>query len=175
MVDAALFPALETLLAVARTGSVGAAARQRHITSSAVSQQIRRLETHFGRWQPGEAGEMARAPAPDVQRPARQLLLADLPDAPQSRILVGGVSATSATADYFPIQVLNAVLRRRFGSARTPTIRGDTTGVRAAFDRRRSGGPLALATAAQVDKTAEALAEILAELAGVRSAIAAES
>jgi DNA-binding transcriptional LysR family regulator len=48
MIDTALFPALEALLAVARTGSVGAAARQRHITSSAVSQQIRRLETHFG-------------------------------------------------------------------------------------------------------------------------------
>jgi DNA-binding transcriptional LysR family regulator len=48
MVDAALFPALETLLAVARTGSVGAAARQRHITSSAVSQQVRKLETYFG-------------------------------------------------------------------------------------------------------------------------------
>src|SRR5215813_4257592 len=48
MVDAGLFPALETLLAVARTGSVGAAARQRRITSSAVSQQIRRLEGHFG-------------------------------------------------------------------------------------------------------------------------------
>jgi DNA-binding transcriptional LysR family regulator len=48
MIDAALFPAIETLLAVARTGSVAAAARQRHITSSAVSQQIRRLETHFG-------------------------------------------------------------------------------------------------------------------------------
>jgi DNA-binding transcriptional LysR family regulator len=47
MVNAALFPALETLLAVARTGSVAAAARQRHITSSAVSQQIRRLEGHF--------------------------------------------------------------------------------------------------------------------------------
>jgi DNA-binding transcriptional LysR family regulator len=48
MIDATLFPALETLLAVARTGSVGTAARQRHVTSSAVSQQIRRLETHFG-------------------------------------------------------------------------------------------------------------------------------
>ena len=48
MIDAALFPAFETLLAVVRTGSVAGAARQRHITSSAVSQQIRRLETHFG-------------------------------------------------------------------------------------------------------------------------------
>jgi len=47
MIDVALFPALETLLAVARTGSVGAAARQRHITPSAVSQQIRRLEAHL--------------------------------------------------------------------------------------------------------------------------------
>src|ERR1043166_3399331 len=48
MIIAGLFPALETLIAVARTGSVAAAARQRHITSSAVSQQIRRIETHFG-------------------------------------------------------------------------------------------------------------------------------
>jgi DNA-binding transcriptional LysR family regulator len=47
MINAGLFPALETLLAVARTGSVGAAARQRRITSSAVSQQIRRLESHL--------------------------------------------------------------------------------------------------------------------------------
>lgn len=47
MIHTALFAALETLLAVARTGSVGAAARQRHITSSAVSQQIRRLEGHL--------------------------------------------------------------------------------------------------------------------------------
>ena len=47
MIDATLFPAFETLLAVVRTGSVGAAARERHLTSSAVSQQIRRLESHF--------------------------------------------------------------------------------------------------------------------------------
>jgi DNA-binding transcriptional LysR family regulator len=47
MMDATLFPALETFVAVARTGSVVSAARQRHITPSAVSQQIRRLETHF--------------------------------------------------------------------------------------------------------------------------------
>src|SRR5437660_11023574 len=48
MVDAGRFPALETLLAVPGMGCVGPAARQRHITSSAVSQQIRKLETHFG-------------------------------------------------------------------------------------------------------------------------------
>jgi len=48
MVEPALFPALLSLLTVARTGSVGATARQRHRTSSAISQQIRRLETELG-------------------------------------------------------------------------------------------------------------------------------
>ena len=48
MIDPSLFPALQALLAIARTGSVGAAARAQHVTSSAVSQQVRRLESHFG-------------------------------------------------------------------------------------------------------------------------------
>jgi predicted Zn-dependent peptidase len=132
------------------------------------------LETHFGRWQSPETDDTVRASTPEIRRPARQLLLADLPNAPQSRILVGGVSATSPTSDYFPIQVLNAVLRGRFGSARTPTLRGNTTGVRSAFDRRRSAGPLVLATAAEGDKTAEALTEMLGELASILTAIPAD-
>jgi DNA-binding transcriptional LysR family regulator len=48
MIDAALLPALLSLLAVARSGSVGAAARLQHRTSSAISQQIRKLERHLG-------------------------------------------------------------------------------------------------------------------------------
>jgi zinc protease len=132
------------------------------------------VETHFGKWQPAGQGESSRAATPEVPRPARQLLLADVPDAPQSRILVGSVSPTSATSDYFPIQVLNAVLRRRFSLAPTPTLRGSATGVRSGFDRRRFAGPLAMATAAQSDKTAEALTEILGELAGVLTAIPAD-
>lgn len=48
MIEPSLFPALQSLVAVARNGSVGAAARVRHRTSSAISQQIRRLESHFG-------------------------------------------------------------------------------------------------------------------------------
>lgn len=48
MIDAALFPALLSLLTIARSGSVGAAARLHHRTSSAISQQIRKLEHHLG-------------------------------------------------------------------------------------------------------------------------------
>src|SRR5260370_33908587 len=47
MIDAALLPALLSLLAIARSGSVGAAARLHHRTSSAISQQIRKLERHL--------------------------------------------------------------------------------------------------------------------------------
>jgi DNA-binding transcriptional LysR family regulator len=48
MIDAALLPALEDVLMVARAGSVGAAARLLHKTPSAVSQQLRRVQEHFG-------------------------------------------------------------------------------------------------------------------------------
>ena len=48
MIDPALLPALFDVATVARVGSVGAASRQLHKTSSAVSQQIRRVERHFG-------------------------------------------------------------------------------------------------------------------------------
>lgn len=48
MIDASLLPALEDVLMVARAGSVGSAARQLHKTPSAVSQQIRRVQDHFG-------------------------------------------------------------------------------------------------------------------------------
>jgi zinc protease len=107
------------------------------------------LEAHFGKWHPSAPRKTLTPAAQGTMRPARQLLLADLPTAPQSRILVGGVRAASATVDYFPIQVLNAVLRTRFSSARTPTLRDHATGVRPGFDRRRSGGALAVATAVQ--------------------------
>ncbi|WP_136066660.1 LysR family transcriptional regulator [Modicisalibacter radicis] len=42
------FAALETFLAVARTGGVRAAARRLNVTDSAVSHQLRKLEDHLG-------------------------------------------------------------------------------------------------------------------------------
>src|SRR5262249_13641045 len=48
MIDPTLVPALQDVLMVARFGSLAAAAQQLHKTASAVSQQIRRVEQHFG-------------------------------------------------------------------------------------------------------------------------------
>jgi DNA-binding transcriptional LysR family regulator len=71
MVETSLFPALLSLLTVARTGSVGATARQRHRTSSAISQQIRRLEAHLGVKLLERAGRGVRlTPAGEAALPA---------------------------------------------------------------------------------------------------------
>jgi DNA-binding transcriptional LysR family regulator len=68
MIDAALLPALHDALVVAQTSSIGEAARRLHKTPSAVSQQLRRVEEHFGvslfervgrRIRPSAAGEAA--------------------------------------------------------------------------------------------------------------------
>lgn len=48
MLDASLLPALHDTLTVARHGSVARAAEALFKTPSAVSQQLRRIETHFG-------------------------------------------------------------------------------------------------------------------------------
>jgi predicted Zn-dependent peptidase len=130
------------------------------------------LETHFGTWPPEGWGGSSDVPA--VQRPTRQLMLVDMPNAPQSRILAGGISPSSAMADLFPLQVLNTVLGSRFSSPRNPTLRDYTAGVRSGFEIRKSAGPFVVAAAPQGPKTAEALQEIVNELADTLKGIPAD-
>ncbi|MEO8679880.1 MAG: pitrilysin family protein [Vicinamibacterales bacterium] len=132
------------------------------------------LETYFGKWRPAGAPGVAGEPAPEIPPPPRRLMLVDLPDAPQSRILVGGVGRSSSMADFFPTRVLNAVLKGRFGSARNPTLRDYTAGVRSGFEIRKSAGPFVVAAAAQGHKTAESLREMLNELTNVLKGIPAD-
>jgi DNA-binding transcriptional LysR family regulator len=115
MIDAALFPALETLIAVARTGSVGAAARQRHISSSAVSQQIRRLETHFGIQLFERAGRGVRLTATgEAALPVVRELWTGAASAFDQLAALGGRPATTlrvAASDYLGKGLLAPVLR----------------------------------------------------------------
>ena len=115
MIDAALFPALETLLAVARTGSVAAAARQRRITSSAVSQQIRRLESHFGLKLLERAGRGVRLTASgEAAVPVVRELWSGAESAFGQLAELGGRPATTmrvAASDYLGKGLLAPVLR----------------------------------------------------------------
>jgi len=132
------------------------------------------LETHFGRWQPASATRVARDPAPAHQRPPRQLMLVDMPNAAQSRILVGGVGGSNSMADFFPMQVLSAVVKGRLSSDRNPALRDYTAGVRSGFDLRKSATPFVVAAAAQADRTAESLKALLDEVTGLVKGIPAD-
>ena len=65
--------------------------------------------------------------------------------------------------DRLPSRRLGYLESTILGAARTPALRDYTTGVRPGFDRRQSGGPLAVATAVQGPHTAEVLADALEE------------
>jgi predicted Zn-dependent peptidase len=132
------------------------------------------LETHFGKWQPASVNGVVQEPAPALQRFPRQLMLIDMPGAPQSRILIGGVGATNSMSDFFPIQVLNTVVRGRLSSDRNPTLRDYTAGVRSGFDMRKSATSFVVAAAAQAHKTAESLRTLVDELTGMAKGIPAD-
>src|SRR3954468_20680370 len=116
--DAALLPALHDALIVAQTSSVGEAARRLHKTPSAVSQQLRRIEAHYGlalfervgrRIRLSPAGEAARGALTRVFDEAASLgiLLEEL----------GGARLTTlriAASDYLGEALLLPVMRALF-------------------------------------------------------------
>jgi predicted Zn-dependent peptidase len=134
------------------------------------------LETQFGNWR--ASGAAPAAPLPDVAEPARrQVSLVNKPDAPQTQIRIGWIGVARATADYFPIQVLNTILGGSFSSRLNMNLRekhGYTYGASSAFDMRTSAGPFVAAAGVQTDKTSEALKEFFNELNAIRQPVPAD-
>jgi predicted Zn-dependent peptidase len=124
------------------------------------------LETHFGKWRAAGVSTVVE-PAPVSRTMTRQVILVDMPGAPQSRIVVGGVGGSNSYAQFFPMQVLAGIVRDRLSSDRNPVLRDFTTGVRSGFDMRKSATPFVVSWAAQMDKTAESLRVVLSELGGM--------
>jgi len=116
VIDASLFPALLSLVTVARSGSVGAAARLHHRTSSAISQQIRRIEAHFGVKFLERAGRGVRlTPAGEAALPA----LLDLHDEAES--VFGRLAELSGR----PMTTLRVAVSDYLGKALlVPVVRG---------------------------------------------------
>ena len=102
--------------------------------------------------------------------PSARLVLVDRPGAVQSELRVGHVAAARRTSDYHALQVLNMTLGGQFVSRLNLSLReekGYTYGVRTAFDCRRAPGPFAMQGSVQSGATAEAVAEVLAQLAAI--------
>ena len=116
--DAALLPAFHDVLVVAQTGSVAEAARRLHKTSSAVSQQVRRVEERFGvalfdrvgrHLRPSASGEALLGALTRLFAEASSVegLLEELASARVTTLRV-------AAADYLGEALLLPVLRRLF-------------------------------------------------------------
>jgi zinc protease len=122
------------------------------------------VDTYFGKWPKGSANAAVREPALVVQTVHRQLILVDMPGAPQSRIVIGSAAASKSMSDFFPIQVLSTVMRARLSSDRNPPLRDYTSSVRSGFDIRKSTTQFVVAAAAQADRTGESVRALVAEV-----------
>ena len=120
MFDASLLPALYDALTVARHGSVARAAEALFKTPSAVSQQLRRLESHFGvrlferdgrGIRPTAAGEAFLGPATRLFDEAGSVyaLLGSMSGSPVTTVRL-------AVSDYLGKELLAPVLRDMHGS-----------------------------------------------------------
>jgi zinc protease len=135
------------------------------------------LEKNFGAWK-ASAGAAAPVKVPPVEQPAaRTVYLVDKPGAAQSQIRIGWIGAARATADYFPLVVMNTLLGGSFSSRLNLNLRenhGYTYGASSQFDMRAMAGPFAAGAGVQTDKTSESLKEFFNELTGMQTPVPAE-
>lgn len=134
----------------------------------------RRVRALFGGWR--------RAPVPKVRYPTPRaasrttLYLIDKPGAAQSSFRIGSIGVPRATADYFPIQVMNTILGGSFTSRLNNNLRetkGYTYGAFSGFSMRRQAGPFTARAEVVTAKSDSALLEFVKELSAIRDEVPA--
>lgn len=113
----------------------------------------------------GAGGDTAAADAPP------RLLVIDRPGAAQTELRIGHVAAARKTPDFHALVLMNAVFGGHFMSRLNLNLRqksGYTYGVRSSFDFRRMAGPFSVQTSVQTSATADAVGQIMEELAAIR-------
>jgi len=118
-------------------------------------------------------GEPERVVADDLPaRRDRAVHLIAKSDAPQSELRIGHVGIPRNHPDFFPTNVMNAVLGGLFNSRINLNLReahGYTYGAFSGFEWRRQAGPFVVYTAVKSDITHEAAKEILVEIDRIRA------
>ncbi len=118
-------------------------------------------------------GAPQRVTADDVPgRRGREVHLIAKSDAPQSELRIGHVGIPRNHPDFFPVNVMNAVLGGLFNSRINLNLRevhGYTYGAFSAFEWRRQAGPFVVHTAVKSDITDAAAHEVLLEIDRIRN------
>ena len=122
----------------------------------------------FGGW----TGDSADAAAPSSNgRRSPRLAILPRPNAPQSELRIGHVSAPRGTPDYHALLLGNAILGGQFVSRVNLNLREDkgfSYGARTAFEFRRRPGPFVLQVSVQTAATARAIEESIGEITAIR-------
>lgn len=130
-----------------------------------------RVERLFEPWSaPGERRTTIPAGA---ARPAHGVLAIQREASPQSEIRLGGIGIARRDPDYFAFKVMNAILGGLFSSRVNMNLReekGWTYGAYTRFETHHRPGPFYATTAVDAAVTADAVAEILREIEGLRGA-----
>lgn len=93
-------------------------------------------------------------------------------DAPQSELRIGHVGIPRNHPDFFPVNVMNAILGGLFNSRINLNLRevhGYTYGAFSSFEWRRQAGPFTVSTAVKSDITDAAAREVLSEIDRIRA------
>jgi len=124
----------------------------------------------LGAWTGGTAKRITADDLP--ARRDRGVHIIAKPDAPQSELRIGHVGIPRNHPDFFPVNVMNAVLGGLFNSRINLNLReahGYTYGAFSAFEWRRQAGPFVVSTAVRSDITDAAAREVLLEIDRIRA------
>ncbi len=130
-----------------------------------------RIEELFRDWQKGDVPKKNVRPVD--QQPAAKVYIVDRPGSIQSIVVAGHVAPPKGGPDEIAIETLNNVLGGLFTSRLNMNLREDkhwTYGAASFLPPARGPRPFLAFAPVQIDKTKEAMAEILKEMRDIRGA-----
>lgn len=137
---------------------------------------IKRAESLFGGWQPGEVTEDSFPEPP--KRDRRSAYLIDRPGSAQSNIVIangGGITRTNP--EYFPMLLMHTVLGANASSRLFMNLReekGYTYGAYSSLDARRTAGSFRVSAEVRTAVTEDSLKEFFYELNRIRDEAVAD-
>jgi zinc protease len=131
---------------------------------------LKRIESLFGSWQPGEVpGDEFPAPP---KRTSRAAYVIDRPGSAQANIVIANSGIKRTSPDYFPLLVMHTVLGANASSRLFMNLReekGYTYGAYSSLDARRTAGTFRATAEVRTPVTGDSLKEFFYELGRIRS------
>jgi zinc protease len=124
----------------------------------------RLFEEKFGSWQ---SKQIAQAPAAEIPKPRRRLILVDRPGSVQMDVRIARLAATRRDPDYFPLMVGETILGGGTSSRMFLEIReknGWAYDAHTELDARREAGLFSAITQVRNEVVGEALQGVFAEM-----------